>query len=67
MCLMILDECDGTIVRTSLSPRGGQMISRAPGGVAGEFSCWYSALKLPAFRILCFLYLLCCCADIWHG
>ena len=68
MHLMILDECDrdGTIVWTSLlSPRGGQVISRAAGEVTGESLCWYSAL--PAFRILCFLYLLCCYADIWHG
>ena len=63
---LILDEYDGTIVRTSvLSPRGEQVISRAAGGVAGESSCWHSAL--PAFQILCFLYLLCCYADIWHG
>ena len=66
MSLMILDECDDTIVWTSLLlPRGGQVISRAAGEVTGEFSCWYSAL--PAFRILCFLYLICCYADIWHG
>ena len=62
---LILGEYDGTIVRTSvLSPQGEHVISRAAGEVTGESSCWHSAL--PAFRILCFLYLLCCSADIWH-
>ena len=48
-----------------MSPWGEQVLSRAAGEVTGESLCWYSAL--PAFRILCFLYLICCYADIWHG
>ena len=48
-----------------MSPQGEHVISRAAGEVAGESSCWHSAL--PVFQILRFLYLLCCYADVWHG
>ena len=52
---MILDECDGTIVRTSLlSPRGDQVISRAAGEVTGEFSCWSGILPFLQFKFCAF-------------